>query len=261
MVPSLLLALAACTPGNPKVEETGTEPPPFTCDGDNDGVIEAGEMDASIGARAMYLANAQGQDTTVDIDSWDFTTGPSDVSVTFEVKDPAGQWWSPSFPDASFASPFFVYAPTELGIFRQDASGLTMLGLASETEEGDTLLVYDPPVTVYQYPMEVGSTWSAAPTFTDALLQGVPNQGEERWTFTVDATGTARVPGFDLENALRIRLDLTQTWAVAVDGNTWSTIEYFYVRECVGEVARIVSRRDETDPHFTVAAEYRRWGG
>jgi len=251
------LLLAACTPGNPDVDDTSVQPPPFECDGDNDGVIEDGEMDPVIGATATYVANAQGQDVTVNVDNWDFTTGPDDVEASFKVVDPSGTWWDDTFPDATFGSPFFVWAPSVLGIFHQDEDGVFMLGLASETE-GSTLLVYDTPVLVYKLPMEMGSTWTVDTSFSDALLEGVPNAGEERWQFSVDATGTALLPGFELDHALRIRLDLTQTWAVAAGGNTWTTLEYFYVRECVGEIARIVSQENETEPKFTTAAEYRR---
>lgn len=264
-----LLALSACTPGNPDVEDTGPDDPGWTCDGDEDGVIEDGEMDAAIGARATYLANAMGTPVDVDVDgqdqdgvpTWDFTAGPDAVEASFTVTDPTGAWWSGTFPDATFASPFYVWSPDILGIFQQDADGLSMLGLASTVEDpadGQTLLVYDPPVLLYRFPLEVGTTWTVETGFSDATLLGVPNQGQETWEFVVERSGTVLLPGMAIEDVLQLRLDTTQTWAVSANGNTWTTIQYYFVRECLGELGRMVSQPNEADPRFSVASEWRR---
>ena len=136
-----------------------------------------------------------------------------------------------------------------------------MLGLASRDEEPEgsrTLLVYDAPLPVLRFPLFEGDAWSASTSFRDALLAGIRNSGEETYDFEADATGTVLLPGWELQNALRLRVDVTQTFALAVGENTRSFMEVMLVRECAGELARAVGLPGETDLGSLRASEFRR---
>ncbi len=72
-----------------------------------------------------------------------------------------------------------------------------------------------------------------------------------RWTRRARC-GTPRSPFTD---ALRLRIEITQTFP---SGTGSRRIQYLWVAECYGEVARITSQDGEVNPDFTLAAEYRR---
>lgn len=260
---------AACSPGNPGVDTAGGVGSPYACDGDNDGVIDADELPVVLGGVVEYVANDTDETVTVQVDptdldgepTWDFTDGPTEVYVEFGIVDPGRFWFSSYFPSATYAAPVFTDWPDVFGVFEETGSEVLMLGLASYEEEPEgeqTLLVYDDPVVAWSFPLELGATWTSEGTFRDARLLGVANQGEELYTFEVDAQGTLLLPGYALENTLRVRMEVDQTYAVATGSNTASHIEYLYVRECFGELARITSQLNETDPTFTEATEFRR---
>ncbi len=258
----------ACSPGNPPIADTGGEPFVFDCEGDNDGSISASELPVATGLSVPYLANAAG--TTVVTDphgqqdetstTWDFTSAPGTLTVDFPMLDPGGLWFDSHFPDADFAAPLFAHEPLLLGVISASEHELSMLGLASREEapaEGQTLVVYDQPVKVYDLPLELGTQWESSGSFNDAVIAGVPNAGLEDYSFEVDAIGTLLLPGYALENTLRLHVELTQTFAVSSGDNTVESQRYLYLRECFGELARITSLPGETSPDFVEASELR----
>jgi len=264
---SILLALA-CSPGNPEVHDTGELPLPWACEGDHDGTIVASELAAVPGLSVPYLVNAPGTTAAVDpagseVDgelTWDFTGGP-EVPVDLDVVEPADAWFAEHFPAASHAAPMFAHATDLLGVFASSDSSVDLLGLVSRDPApavGRTLVVYDTAVPVMRFPLSVGSTWSADTTFSDADILGVKNAGEEHYAFEVDAAGTALLPGFTIDQTLRLQVELEQTFAISVGPPTVSTLQVLFVRECVGELARMVSLPDEDDPSFSLASEFRR---
>ncbi len=259
----------ACSPGNPVIEETGdTTDWIYDCDGDNDGIIQADELPWATGLAVPYIANAA--DSTVEVQpageqvdgvtTWDFTDTPDDLAVELDLVDPDGRWFADHFPTASYAAPLFAQELDILAVFAVHDDRLEMLGLASREEspaEGQTLLVYEEPVKVYRFPLELGSTWTATSSFRDATLYGVTNAGDEEYGFEVDAIGTLQLPGFTMENTLRLRVDVSQTFAVTSGENPVLSVRHLYLRECFGELARITSVAGETDPDFEIASELR----
>jgi hypothetical protein len=244
--------------------------PAMLCIPNNDGTITAAEMPVVVNAVASYLVNAQGTEVPVNVAgaakgagwSWDFEEGPEAVHAALKVEPPEGFWFSDQFPDADYVSPFTPWDTDLLAAFRAAPGRTEMLGIASRHKDGPafTLVVYDDPVVLYQFPLELGNQWVSEVSFSDATLQGVKNAGTERYEFAVDGRGTLRLPQFTLENTLRIRLDLTQTFVVSDGEPAVRHIWYLYVHECLGEVARIVSLPGEDSGNFETAAEFRRLG-
>jgi hypothetical protein len=244
--------------------------PALLCVPDNDGTITAAEMPVVVNAVASYLVNAQGDAVSVDPAGakegdgwvWDFRDGPDAIHAGLRVEPPGGFWFSERFPDADYVSPFSPWDTDLLAAFRAAPGRTEMLGIASRHKDGPayTLVIYDEPVSLYQFPLTLGTQWVSEVGFSDAVLQGVKNAGTERYEFTVDGRGTLRLPQFTLENTLRIRLDLTQTFVVSEGDPAVRHVWYLYVHECLGEVARIVSLPGETSGSFETAAEFRRLG-
>ncbi len=267
---SLLATSAlACSPGNPDIVDTGPDTEwIYDCEGDNDGVIQVDELPWATGVGVPYLANAEGRTVSVQpagelvdgVTTWDFTDGPDALSVELDLVDPSGQWFAEHFPDASYAAPLFAHELDVLAVFATYDDRFEMLGLASRFEapaNERTLLVYEEPVEVYRFPLELGSSWTAEASFRDATLYGVTNAGEETYDFEVDAIGTLLLPGFTMENTLRLRVDVSQTFAVSSGDNPVLSVRHLYLRECFGELARITSLPGETEVEFEEASELR----
>ena len=259
----------ACSPGNPVIEETGdTTDWIFDCEGNNDGAIDVDELPWATGVAVPYLANAAGSTAAVQpageeiggVTTWDFTDAPGSLAVSLDLMDPSGAWFAEHFPGASYAVPLFAHDPDVLAVFSVDGEDFTMLGLASRDEQpstGQTLLVYEEPLEVYRFPLELGTAWSASSTFRDAQIYGVQNAGEEHYDFEVDAIGSLLLPGFELQNVLRLTVSVEQTFAVSTGDNPALSVRHLYLRECFGELARITSLPGETEIEFTEASELR----
>jgi hypothetical protein len=259
-------------PDVPRPPDTGE---PATCRPNDDGVVTRAEVVPVYGAVAQYLANAAGTTVPVDVDGapdpaapgahvWDFRAGPRDVARGLRVERfDRGAWYAPNFPDdVTYVTALGPQTPDILGIFRFEGDDLRMLGLASR-EDGParTLLVYDDPVTLYRFPLEVGRTWTAESTFSNAWLQGARQAGRERYRFQVDRAGTVVLPNFTFTSVVRIRMDVTQTFVVSQDHNTLHSVHYFWFTECVGELARVVGPLTPDPPGpVTEAREFRRLG-
>ncbi len=266
---TLMTTAIACSPGNPIIEETGdTTSWIYDCQGNNDGVIDASELPWATGIAVPYIANAAGSTVAVQpageqrggVTTWDFTEAPGPLAVQLDLIDPSGTWFADHFAEASYAVPLFAHELGVLAVFAVDGEDFAMLGLASREEqpaEGRTLLVYEEPVRVYDFPLEIGSAWTAEASFRDATLYGVTNAGEEAYRFEVDAVGTLLLPGFELHNVLRLAVRVEQSFAISTGDNPLVSVRHLYLRECYGELARITSLPGETEIEFGEASELR----
>ncbi len=268
-----LLAIVGLFGCGPSVPAGGGDPPIPECVAELDGVITAEELPLAPGIQVRYTRNALDQPVTFDVDGveradgsrlWDFSEGLADVGATFEILDPAGTPCADLFEDVTYAAPLVVETPDLLGCFRrtvfEDGSGeLSLLGMV--TAEGvapaaATRLTYDEPVALHRFPMGVGDGWEQTIGYRSALAYGIPNQGLETYRFQVDAAGSARIPGgLEIDDVLRIRVDLDQTLALAAGDPTRTFHQQLWVRPCFGEIARVVSG----DPAFAAVDELRRY--
>jgi hypothetical protein len=244
-------------------------PQALTCVPNLDGKIERPELGAAIGIPDRYLVSPSGEPRTVNLIGtvdpsghrvWDWSNAyADDQAATLTASTLDGKWYKDSFPGADFVAPFDVGDLVE-AIYKEDDQAISLLGLASAQQdppEGRTLLVYAAPVPLYEFPLEVGRSWTSVGTATNATLRGLPYAGKDTYEVSVDASGQMVLPDITFTQALRVRTNvkLEPTVGAAVSQRQ---VSFFF--ECFGEVARATSKNDETDPDFTTAAEVRRLG-
>ena len=132
-----------------------------------------------------------------------------------------------------------------------------LLGVVAPTESTMTVVPYEPGVAGLRFPLTMGTTWMADSVTRGAQVEGTTVASRDRYTFTVDARGTVILPEIRFTDALRLRIELTQQFAA---GPGVRKIQYLWLVECYGEVARMTSRDGEVDPDFASAVEFRRLG-
>ena len=229
------------------------------CVPQNNGVIAPDEYPMMAGLHANYefadnvTIDTAGVTNTDGSHSWDLT-GPysGDHTVFVTTNAPIGQWYSSDYPGATYTTPLSDTS-TLLGVFQGTASSLVMLGVASPgSGNGQTDLTYAPPAEFVSVPMQVGTSWSSKSTIT-GLAQGLVANYTEQYASKVDAYGTIKVP-YGTFSVLEIQTTLTRTML----GVTTTIQSLSYVAECFGPVAAATSQSNETQTHFTSAAEVRR---
>jgi hypothetical protein len=266
IVTAFICAIAAGCIGDPDVPSTSdagyTSAPDFAiaCTANNDGVITRDEFPFVLGASARYLQNPDGTTATVDPvgqdgpdgPAWDFTSTEG-VAVDLPIVSLSGAWYASSFPDATYAT-YTDLATKTLGIFRLSDTALEILGYASESPN-QTLLVYDQPVALVRFPVQVGNGYVTVGHIVNGTFNGLPVAETDTYSISVDEKGVVVLPYLRVANTLRVRVALDQALP---GGITTHTIQLLFMRECVGEVGRMVSKANETDPNFTSAALFRR---
>lgn len=246
-----------------------TEPPNLTCVPNLDGKIDSTELQAAIGVPASFLVSPAGKQRDVDLVGtadesgapiWDFSQDFADDQQAFiEATALDGKWYEDSFPDGEFAAPADA-SGSIYGVYRHTEEALLLLGLASKEEDpkqGKTLLVYQSPVGLYQFPIEPGKKWIATGEVMNGTALGLPYAGQDTYTVEVDTTGTLELFDYVFEQVHRVKLHVVQDFAVGASQNTRQSQFLF---ECFGEVARATSGNGEAKDDFTKAAEVRRLG-
>jgi hypothetical protein len=263
---ALAVVVTACEPAPAPDEELYVPAAIPGCVANADGRIEKSELPFVVGATARVRV---GQNIDVDVNGkpgqgsarvWDLSRPDPDDEptglLTLEGMD--GQWFADSFPDADVAGPL---QPGNgiLGPLRFDSDGVKLLGSVSNDEnppEGQTLLAYDDPVTLYPFPFELGASARTETQATNATILGVPFAVADTYDVKVTGHGKVVLPDLILDDALRVTVRLER---VPVAGFAVQQVTHVFVNECVGEVARIVSPfvplDEELPDDFPVAAE------
>lgn len=265
------IGLAACgenlTRDRDPVKET--EPPNLTCVPNLDGQIDPEELSAAIGVPASFLVSPPGEERTVDVEGkadetgapiWEFSQDfASDQQAFIEASTLTDKWYKASFPTGEFAAPVDAAGSLE-GVYLHTDEALFLLGVASREEDpkkGQTLLVYEPPIGLYQFPIEPGKSWIASGNVQDGVAFGLPFAGKDTYEVEVGPTGTLELFDYTFEQVHRVKMHIVQEPSV---GQSVSTRQSQFLFECFGEVARATSRPGETKDDFTTAAEVRRLG-
>ncbi len=265
---------AACVSGAAPEEQHGAYQGDaggaLSCVPNLDGQIDSTELAPVLGVAVKYLVSPQGTTRTVELagttDSqghlvWDFGTDYADDQLaTIEATSLQGKWYASSFPNGQFVTPFDAGDTIE-AVYSQDANGLYLQGLASAEQnpsDGQTLLVYETPVTLYVFPLKVGTTWQTTGVVRNGMLKGLQYAGQDTYQGVDDATGQLVLPDFTFTQAHRLKFVVTTT--PAAGGNPVTLRQDSFLFECFGEVARATSQQNETNDDFTTAAEVRRLG-
>ena len=270
-IPLALVLVAACgdnktpQPTHPPYEAGGL--PQLSCIPNLDGQIDADELAPLLDNPVRYLVSPAGATRSVDLvgsvdaqghQTWDFGSDyATDQVATIEATGIQGKWYASSFPGATFVAPFDAGDTVE-AVYAYDQTAITLLGLASHDPTGpggETLLVYAPPISLYVFPLRVGSTYSSSGTITNGMLRGLPYAGTDTYATTVDASGELTLESYVFTQALRVRTTVTVAPSA---GQTVTTRQTSFLFECFGEVARATSQTNETNDDFTTAAELRR---
>jgi hypothetical protein len=266
-----LLLLCACnaneTPPpthNPYTSDAGVV---LTCVPNDDGQIDADEMQAVLDVAASYLISPAGETRAVDLTGsvnaggqrvWDWSAdAPTDQILTLTATAVTGKWYAASFPTGQFTTPLDSAATLD-AVYRQDSDAMYLLGYASKAAgASQTLVVYAAPVALYRFPLVVGKTWTSVGDVTNATVYGLPYAGRDTYETTVVDSGILKLPGITFTQALRVRTHVTAAPAAGASVSKWQ-VSFLY--ECFGEIARATSENGETQADFTTAAEVRRYG-
>lgn len=235
----------------------------MACRPNLDGVIAREEVVFVPGVEVRYRTNPAGTAAPVDTRGadlgggrrrWDFSSAAGE-RVSLALLGTEGAWYAGSFPEAQYAARLDPRV-ANLGVYRATGASVDLLGLAGPRMSDGTLVRYETPVAVLRFPLRVGATWSVETrTNPEATVEHLPVASRDRYVVTVDGRGEVRTPAITFTDALRVRVEVTQTFP---SGTGNRKIQYLWVAECYGEVARITSTDGEVNPDFTMAAEYRR---
>jgi len=261
-----LATLAAC---GTNLTPSGDDRPPVVLDclPNLDRRIDVAELPLPSAAKGSYWVSSN---VAVDLAGavagtdrrWDWSQLASgDQLVEVEATGLAGAWFAATFPRGELVAPLDL-EHTAVGVLARDAEVLTLLGIASSDPDppaGRTLVVYDTPIPLYEFPIVADAHWAATGVIShgNGTIDGLPFIGEHRYDVAVAAIGELDLPELTIQQAFRID---TQITIAPSSGPSVARRSASFVFECLGEVARATSRDGEASPEFRVAAEVRRLG-
>lgn len=228
------------------------------CVPNQDGSVEWSEYPSTLALAVPFLYSENSNiDLVGTMDAgerrWDFSNPLSGEStVVVDTPEPTDFWFAESFPSSSYVT--ILSRQNELyGIFTLTESGLFLDGVASfEGGWTETLLVYDPPAPILQFPFQEGDVWSVESTVT-GTLNGVYSYHVETQLSSVDASGRLEIPLGGLP-VLRVHTQTTRE----VGFLTYVSQSMSFVAECYGVVTTAVSEMDEEQAEFSTAFEFLR---
>ena len=233
-----------------------------TCRGNNDGVISRDEVIFAPGVQVHYRVNAAS--TVVPVNphgtarmdgsfAWDFSSPDGDV-LTLQAEAVSNQWFAAHYPGAQYVAPVDLRSGL-VGIYRASETTVDLLGIAGAAMSDGTELRYDTAIPLLRFPLALGTSWSADAMTVDSTVNHTTVASRDHYDIVVDAAGELNLGILTFRKTLRLRVELTQRLP-AGPGNR--TIQYLWLTECYGEVARITSTNGEVDPDFTMGTEFRR---
>jgi hypothetical protein len=141
------------------------------------------------------------------------------------------------------------------------------IGVTSSTYAGP--IQFAPAIHYFSLPLEFGKAWETASTFSismDTSFFGIPAtivaQIQDSLVARVDGWGTLKLPEAT-HNCVRVKSYITLDEKLYLSGdilkeNKSRTINYFWVAEKYGVVAKVISHLNETNDNFTSAAQVSR---
>lgn len=235
----------------------------------HDDQLTAAELPTSLGIELRFIeaksddgipVDLVGELADDDVREWRFEQampGDGPIGVVAEAID--GKWFAAEFPGASYTTKIDS-AGVNYGVFARDDDAIRILGVAS-AEEGTTLLKYDPPVDVVQFPLALGASWTSTAANAGTFESNDYYQSTDVYETTVDAVGrvVTSAGGFDV-----MRLRVVQSVDVPIIffpfNLHYQWVRYSFVTACYGEIAHVDSLEGETENVFTTAGLVRRVG-
>lgn len=228
------------------------------CQPNRDGVIERSEVTLMAGLSAKFsVANDATWSTAPDdvegVPTWDLAQSfPSDETVLIELRDPSGQWFETSFPDAHYFTPLSSNSDL-FGVYQVTDDEVLLVGVVSpEDDLFVTELEYDPPVPVLKFPLQEGDMWSVE-SDVSGTFEGVLSVYTETYVFEADNAGDLLTP-FGTFPSIRVRSALDREVGLL----TTVIRSFAFITECFGTVATVASQDNEDAVEFTDVAELRR---
>lgn len=226
---------------------------------------------APTGLAASHFNVAGRLGTTGGPQTWDFTSGPTNVTYRFDYVSTSDGGHGAGFPGAKYAERQTVessgWAKAWMYLEQVPGTGRRNYGFVNpqeDPEEGQ----FNPAIIDFPDPLTYQSTWTASTTFDSTILGLLPIRINYLATATVDAHGTIILPGLGSGPCLRVNeLD---AFEILVDmdltGN-YQTFEtdyirtYYFLRPGHGIVAEIHSQQlsgGVPDNNFTDASQFTR---
>ena len=258
-------------------DETGGDTPSIAgCQPDHDGVITAAEAPFAAGFSANFLVTTAVEGFATDGDcggdgcTWDLVEVAGETAEQESLTESLdGKWYAdePAFASATYTTRlgefelgflfFDLCSHTQYGVFEATGDALLLLGIVSETEDGGTKLVYDPPLPMAQFPLEAGASWQVQTSASGPFCGSwVDYHIDQTQTAAVDAVGTVETPYGTFTDVLRVNSLLERHLGVGVLPTKVRTHTFF--AECFTSVAVIVSEEGVADAEFDAVAEVRR---
>lgn len=233
------------------------------CVANNDGVIERSEVTFAVGVSVAVRRNKPG--TVVKVDQkgrendkgvlvWDFTNLDTPERANITTVDPTGRWFLSEFPQATLLTPigFQSLTGTFYQVYRLADNTLYLEGVASEKETPEkekVLLTYETPIPLLRFPLRLGKEWVVT-SKSKGSVQGLPVTSSDQYQVRISHRGSIILPDIQFDNTLRIEVTVRQT---LLGGSKRTLVQALYFHECFGEVARVESKENETNPLFTDA--------
>jgi hypothetical protein len=234
------------------------------CKGNNDGVIERSELNFVVGAKVNIMRNAP--NTTIQVDHlgktndqgiivWDLSQTQASTPAQVETVEPKGKWFLSLFPRTNLLIPIIYpgFDGVNYQVLHYDNEGLYLEGIVSEREtpeQENIHLVYETPVPLLRFPLHDRKEWIVK-SEARGKIAGLPFSSSDQYEIKVEGRGSLKLPAIQFDNALRIISTVRQRM---IGGQTRQFYQILFFHECFGEVARIESQNNETDPKFKTAA-------
>lgn len=242
--------------------------PGQVCPHNQDFTLTSEELPLAIGVVSRFVAASPDGGVDVDLAGtvvdggrvWRFDAPlRGDHQLEVAAQPIANQWYASRFPDGGYVVPIDGEA-RHVGVFRRTANAILLVGAAS-THPDDTLLDYDPPITVTPLPVSLGDVFSST-THNSGTFEGTSfYSSNDTYETTVDAAGAVVTPAGWFP-ALRMRTVQTVkvpmlVWPFELD---YRYVRYSFMTPCYGQVVSVASFEGEEQTLFTKAADVRRLG-
>lgn len=245
----LVVLLGACYDNRTPLPPDGGDSPASTCFPNLDNTLERSEMPTQLGRVEYLLA----RDVTVDLAGNDLdlrSEFPGQQKLGFQASELGNFWFADEFPVGSIVVSLGADGES-LGILRSNNEGIQLVGIAS-VDPNHTLLHYQSPIDLYRFPMRVGQSFTTQSAVTGTLA-AVPYNGSDRYEVSVGDITSVDLPHLRFTHNFRVHTKVTSDSGSA--GVVLVHQQLSLISECFGEIARVVSQDNESDPNFSQAAE------